>query len=173
MDVTQTRGHALGQFVKFGLVGGSGFVVNLIVYAAAIAAHGGPLHADDEITVILSSPFHVRWYHVASTIAFLVANLANYQLNRMWTFRDSHRRSWWSNYWPFLIIGVLAQVATLGILTTLNHPHSPLLLPDPPFSAGDGPFSRKYWSQAIAVVLTMPVNFLLNKTLNFAAPRRH
>ena len=53
--------------------------------------------------------FHVRWYHGYSTVAFLVANLWNFQLNRMWTFRSTHHARWWKEYWPFLAVGLLGR----------------------------------------------------------------
>ena len=57
------------QFLRFCLVGASGYAVNLTVYAALLAAG---LH-----------------YLVAAAIAFLVAATSNYAWNRAWTFRTS------------------------------------------------------------------------------------
>ena len=58
------------QLVRFGLVGGVGFVVNLIVYT--ICVH--PLGLD---------------YRVAAVAAWLVAVGNNFMLNRHWTFDAS------------------------------------------------------------------------------------
>jgi putative flippase GtrA len=55
------------QFVRFCVVGASGYAVNLAVYAALLAAG---LH-----------------YLAAAAISFLVAALSNYVWNRTWTFR--------------------------------------------------------------------------------------
>src|SRR5262245_58738177 len=57
------------QFLRFCLVGASGYAVNLAVYAALLAAG---LH-----------------YLAAATISFLVAAASNYAWNRTWTFRTS------------------------------------------------------------------------------------
>jgi len=57
------------QFLRFCAVGGSGYAVNLAVYAALLAAG---LH-----------------YLAAAAIAFLVAAASNYLWNRTWTFRTS------------------------------------------------------------------------------------
>jgi putative flippase GtrA len=57
------------QFVRFCAVGASGYAVNLVVYAALLAAG---LH-----------------YLAAAAIAFLVAAGNNYVWNRTWTFRTS------------------------------------------------------------------------------------
>jgi putative flippase GtrA len=55
------------QIVRFALVGGSGYVVNLAVYAGCV--HG--MGAD---------------YRVAAVLAFLVALSTNFALNRHYTF---------------------------------------------------------------------------------------
>src|SRR6202040_3593621 len=55
------------QLVRFGLVGGVGFAVNLAVYALCVHTIGLD-------------------YHVAAVAAFLVAVLNNFVLNRHWTF---------------------------------------------------------------------------------------
>src|ERR1700722_16534485 len=55
------------QLVQFGLVGGVGFAVNLLVYALLVHSTGVD-------------------YHVASAVAWLVAVINNFILNRHWTF---------------------------------------------------------------------------------------
>jgi dolichol-phosphate mannosyltransferase len=57
------------QFVRFCVVGASGYAVNLAVYAALLAAG---LH-----------------YLAAAAIAFLVAAASNYLWNRTWTFHTT------------------------------------------------------------------------------------
>jgi putative flippase GtrA len=57
------------QFLRFCLVGASGYAVNLAVYAALLAAG---LH-----------------FLAAAAISFLVAAASNYAWNRIWTFRTS------------------------------------------------------------------------------------
>jgi putative flippase GtrA len=57
------------QFVRFCLVGASGYAVNLAVYAA-----------------LLETGLH---YLAAAAIAFLVAAASNYVWNRTWTFRTA------------------------------------------------------------------------------------
>ena len=67
--------HNWKQLVKFCAVGGSGYVVNLIVFALAFEL--GNLH-----------------HLVAATIAFSVAVTNNFWWNRRWTFsaREGRRR---------------------------------------------------------------------------------
>jgi dolichol-phosphate mannosyltransferase len=56
------------QFVRFGLVGASGYVVNIAVYALCVH----PLAID---------------YRASATLAFLAAVTNNFWWNRHWTFR--------------------------------------------------------------------------------------
>ena len=61
------------ELVRFGVVGASGYVVNLLVFSLAV--HGADAH-----------------YRVAATAAFVVAVANNFFWNRHWTFaaRDGH-----------------------------------------------------------------------------------
>ena len=118
--------HNWEQLFRFGLVGASGVFVNLFV--AIMCKKIGP----DEDGIFFDLPltdFNVRWYHVYSTIAFLVANLWNFELNRLWTFRSAKHAGWFREYFPFLTVGILAQTIGLGILTLLMHPDSVFSLP--------------------------------------------
>ena len=158
----------LGLLARFGVVGGSGVVVNLITLV--VLRRVGP-HFDDAVVALGSSGFNLRWYHVFSTIAFLVANLWNFQLNRSWTFRSSRVSGWWHEYWPFLAVGFGGQVVGLALLTLLMHPHSPVSLPTSVFDDSSGLRNRLYWSQLIVIALVMPVSFVFNKLWTFAAVR--
>ena len=63
-----SRKHNWFQLVRFGLVGASGFVVNLAVYAVLV-------HVADV------------YYLLAATGAFVVAVGNNFLWNRIWTFK--------------------------------------------------------------------------------------
>jgi len=158
------------QLFRFALVGGSGVVVNLFV--AIMCKKIGP----DENGIFFDLPlteFNVRWYHVYSTIAFLVANLWNFQLNRWWTFRSSKHATWWREYWPFLAVGMLGQAIGLVLLTLLMHHGSPIALPTDPLDDTTGLRTRLYWAQLIVIVVVTPLSFVLNKLWTFAAVRTH
>jgi putative flippase GtrA len=62
------RSHNWFQLVRFSLVGGSGYVVNLAVYS----------------TLVVLLDVH---YVIAAMIAFCVAVTNNFMLNRRWTFK--------------------------------------------------------------------------------------
>jgi putative flippase GtrA len=162
------HGHNWLLLFRFAVVGVTGVFVNLLV--TIICNKVGP----DEDNAFLGLPvndYHIRWYHVFSTIAFLVANVWNFQLNRMWTFRSAKHASWPSEYVPFLTVGLLAQVVGLGILTLLMHPDSPLALPPDIFDDSTGFRTRLYWAQLVTIAVVTPVSFVFNKLWTFSAVR--
>jgi dolichol-phosphate mannosyltransferase len=92
-------------------------------------------------------------YRLAATGSFLVAVTNNYFWNRVWTFRHQRGHMAYQGL-RFLIVSVVVYGANLLLLTLLVE-------------AGVG----KIVSQAIAVVLVTPLNFLGNKLWSFR--RRH
>jgi putative flippase GtrA len=160
--------HNWRLLFRFGIVGFSGVFANLLV--TILCNKIGP----DEDNIFVNLPltdYNVRWYHVFSTIAFLVANLWNFQLNRLWTFRSAKHAGWLSEYFPFLTVGLLAQVVGLAILTLLMHPDSPLALPPHIFDDSTGFRTRLYWAQLITIGVVTPISFVLNKLWTFSAVR--
>ena len=119
------------QLFKFGLVGASGYVVNIAVFA--VLAEGAGVH------------------HIAAAIgAFCVAVTNNFLWNRHWTFRASAGHAGFQ-----AARFVTVSVAALGLnLIALELLVSVAELPEVP-------------SQAIAVALAMPVNFIGNKLWTF------
>lgn len=165
--VTRHRRN-VALLVRFGLVGATGVVVNLLTLVVLHAL--GP-HFAGAVVGLGPSEFNLRWYHVYSTIAFLVANLSNFQLNRTWTFRSNQAAAWWHEYWPFLTVGLGAQAVGLALLTLLLHPYSPLSLPTELFDDSTVLRSRLLWAQLVVIAVVMPVSFVLNKLWTFAAVR--
>ena len=119
------------QLVRFGLVGGVGFVVNLVVYAVCV--HGAGVD-----------------YHVANVVAWLVAVLNNFVLNRHWTFDAADGRAH-AQAMRFLLVSLAAEILSLLLLTL--------------FVQGAG--LSKVPAQALAVAASMPLNFLGNKLWSF------
>jgi len=87
------------QLVRFGLVGGVGFIVNLAVYA------------------LLVGPGNVN-YHVAAVAAWLVAVLNNFVLNRHWTFDAREGRARFQAI-RFLVVSLVAFGVSQLLLTVL------------------------------------------------------
>ncbi|WP_414646329.1 GtrA family protein [Corynebacterium sp. UBA2622] len=160
------------EFVKFGIVGGSGVVVNFLIFYVAnkMLEHGGG-HEYDALFNLFGTRWNVRWYHALSTIAFVVANVWNYQLNRSWTFRRIPQKSWLRGFFPFLATGLVAFVVSLTLLTLLMNPTSPIALPSDVFDGSSGLRTKSYWAQAISTLIAMPVNFIINKFWAFGKPK--
>lgn len=162
--------HPASQAFRFLAVGGTGLVVNLLVVVACNKL--GP----DEHGIALNLPgidYNVRWYHVFATGAFLAANLSNFQLNRIWTFRTSLHARWIDEYWPSLVTGLLGLVLNLGVLTVLLHQGSPVSLSPDFFDDSTGLRTRLYWAQFIALMVVTPFSFVLNRVWTFGAGLGH
>ena len=102
-------------------------------------------------TVMLKSE-HLH-YAAAATGSFLVAVTNNYVLNRVWTFRHQRGHIAYQGL-RFFVVSAVVYGANLLLLTLFVQ-------------AGLG----KIVSQAIAVVLVTPLNFLGNKLWSFRRKR--
>ncbi len=87
------------QVAKFGIVGASGYLVNLGVYSFMLEAVG--VH-----------------YLAAATVSFVVAASWNYWWNRHWTFRAQRGHFGYQGMRFFVVSGVV-YIANLGVLTLL------------------------------------------------------
>ena len=92
-------------------------------------------------------------YRLAATGSFVVAVMNNYLWNRLWTFRHSRGHFAFQGV-RFFVVALIAYVGNLLILTVLVE-------------LGLG----EIVSQAIAIVLVTPANFIGNKLWSFR--RRH
>lgn len=126
------------QLFQFAVVGASGYVVNLIVFALLTELAG----------------FH----HVLAAIgAFCVAVTNNFILNRIWTFRSQGAREHHAGFQAarFFAVSVVGLTVNLIVLTLLV----------------DGLELSELPSQAIAVAVATPVNFVGNKLWTFGRAR--
>lgn len=162
--------HNVVLLVRFGVVGASGVLINLITLILVKKLGPG---FDEAVFGLPLGEFNLRWYHVYSTIAFFVANLWNFQLNRSWTFRSAGHTRWLKEYLPFLAVGLAGQAIGLALLTGLLHPHSLLSLPSDVLDDSTGFRTRLYWAQLIVIAVVTPLSFVINKLWTFAAVRTH
>jgi putative flippase GtrA len=95
-------GHSSNQFLRFCLVGASGVIVNTIVMWALSQALG-------------------LNYIFSSICAFLVANLTNFLLNKIFTFasHDWSPASFASQYFRFLGVSLVGLGINLVVLVAL------------------------------------------------------
>jgi putative flippase GtrA len=122
------------QLMQFGLVGASGYVVNLIVFAAL--THFFDLH------------------HIAAAIgAFVVAVTNNFWWNRHWTFdaRHGHAGFQAARFFTVSVLALGVNLVALELLVRGGMAELP--------------------SQALAVAIAMPFNFIGNKIWTFDEPR--
>ena len=116
------------QLAKFGVVGATGYVINLAVYASLLGLGA----------------------HTAALISFVVSAANNYWWNRHWTFAKQ-KGHFAHQGMRFFLVAVVAlavnQVWLLIFLDCLNW--------------------GKLVSQAVAVILVTPLNFLGNKLWSF------
>ena len=96
------RRHNWVQLVKFGVVGGSGYVVNLAVFAAAVK---------------IADVHHL----VAATLAFVVAVTNNFWWNRHWTFgaKDGHAGFQAARFFTVSVAAFLFAAAVLELLVSV------------------------------------------------------
>lgn len=149
-----TRRQNWWQLLKFSMVGGSGFIVNLLVYSISLRVMG-------------DAPGGIEDYQLAAVIAFFVANMSNYALNRIWTFRERGGGALVLEYGRFLAIGVLSLVVGLVILTVLVQVFE---LPEQ-LAHTQITDLGKVIAQAIAIVLVTPLGFIGNKLWTFKGYR--
>ena len=125
-----------------------------------------PVDVHDVAFALVPTPYNVRWLHVFSLLSFIVANIWNFELNRIWTFKHSGvvERT---RFLHFFAVGLAARFVGFFILTALTHPHSPVRLSPEVFDDSTGLRTMAYWAQLIMIILTTPLSFLLNKFWTF------
>ena len=126
------------KFVKFGIVGASGFVI-----------HGGLLY-------LLRDVVEINQF-VANIIGFVAAATSNYFLNRWWTFRSQEKQVT-VEYLKFFLVSVVGLGINTGSLWLLTH-----LVPS---WTGEGDW-RFYILWLIAVGITTLWNFFGNMLFTF------
>ncbi len=122
------RRHNWVQLFKFGVVGASGYVINLAVFSALLG-----------------------WgAHVAAAISFVVAAASNYWWNRHWTFAGQKGNFALQGMRFYIVSAVAFAFNQLWLVIFIDWLHW-----------------REVLSQAIAIVLVTPLNFLGNKLWSF------
>src|SRR5439155_18356017 len=113
---------------------------------SVVGATGYAINLSVYTILLRRADFH---FTLAATCSFLVAVTNNYIWNRLWTFQ-AQRAHVGCQGLRFLIVALVAYGANLGLLTALI-----VLGMD------------KVVSQAIAVILVTPLNFIGNKLWSF------
>ncbi|HWB23460.1 MAG TPA: GtrA family protein [Gaiellaceae bacterium] len=116
------------QLAKFGVVGASGYAINLVAYTLLLGLGA----------------------HSAAAISFILAATSNYWWNRHWTFVETKGHFGYQGL-RFLAVSAVALIANqIWLVVFLDW-----------FGWG------KVISQALALALVVPLNFLGNKLWSF------
>jgi len=138
--------HLPVRFLKFAVVGGTGFLFNLAVMALLLTQTS--LHG---------------WR--ASAIACLVANFQNYILNNSWTYADRSHKGFrkLEGYFSYLLV----SAAGLGVTTALYAGFARALAGASLMQTGNGShlLLARLGCQFVAVLAGIWTNFKLNKVL--------
>ncbi|MBD5404946.1 GtrA family protein [bacterium] len=84
------------RFLKFGLVGGFGTIVNLVIFALLTLAGVHPL--------------------ISATVSFIVAATFNYILNSVWVFKDRGHKCTKTLWVKFMCVSVFSLCINLIVL---------------------------------------------------------
>jgi putative flippase GtrA len=117
---------------------------------STVGASGYVINLAVYTALLRGAGFH---YTAAATCSFLVAVTNNYIWNRLWTFHAQRGHVGWQGL-RFLVVAVLAYAANIVLLSGL-------------IALG----VDEVLSQAIAVVLVTPLNFVGNKLWSFRRAR--
>jgi putative flippase GtrA len=117
---------------------------------SAVGASGYAINLAVYTALLRGAGFH---YTLAATCSFVVAVTNNYIWNRLWTFHAHRGHVGWQGL-RFLVVALVAYGVNLALLSAL-------------IAFG----LDKVLSQAIAVVLVTPLNFIGNKLWSFRVRR--
>jgi putative flippase GtrA len=128
------------QLFQFGLVGASGYVVNLIVFAILTGSGLFFREGSDGLG------FH---YIPAAIISFCVAVTNNFLWNRHWTFdaKDGHAGFQAARFFTVSVLALGVNLIALELIVRAGMDDLP--------------------AQAIAIAIAMPFNFIGNKLWTF------
>ena len=153
-------GESLWQFVRFCVVGGSGVVVNLVVFTLVLLVWllaTGHIHSSHELVTAVHGLIVKKntagvpsgAAYLANAAGFVVSVMSNYYLNRRWTFRSTKEVA--RELPKFFTVSVIAYGGQLAIFWLLREQAHVAPIP----------------SQLIAIVFVMPINFVANKLWSF------
>ena len=134
------------KFLKFGIVGASGMVVDfalLYVLRDIVGLHD----------------------ILANTISFTAAATSNYFLNRIWTFR-SHEKQVSVEYLKFIGVSIVGLLINNGVLL-LCKTLWPDLYGQVLFNLGSQPITGLYLFKLVAIAVTTIWNFFGNMLFTF------
>ena len=136
-------GEGLGRFIKFGVVGASGVLVNMGIFA---------LFAE----IVLVGQEDATRHVLAGTMGVIVSILTNFLLNDAWTWRDRRRvglRPFLGRMGKYYVVAGIAGLVQVGVLYVLSGPLG----------------LNAYLSNFAGIVAGVLINFFVNNLWTFRA----
>lgn len=142
ISLPEEKERAVIQFIKFGIVGVSNTILSYLINVAAL---------------LVLAPFHISWdYFAANIIAFILSVAWSFFWNNKYVFkaRDGEKRNIWAalakTYVSYAVTGLLlANILSYIWIDLIGI--------------------SKYIAPLLNLVISVPVNFLLNKLWAFKA----
>ena len=160
--LTKKRRRELVRFVKFGVVGTVGAVVdfgsfNILIIAGWLAS------------ALIRLPFGLTITEtgVAATIAFMLAVTNNFLWNRYWTYPDSRSKPIASQYLIFMLINGFGLLIRLPLVEILPGPISQLLINLLNVGLHFAEIMSKNLALATALVIALFWNFFVNRYITY------
>ena len=105
--MTDRGSSLLARFVRFGIVGGSGVLVNLGLYGL--------------LTRILDFGLTLTGRYVSYALSVEISIITNFFLNDIWTFADRRKRaSFWTRFCRFHVVSLVGAGVNWGVFAALN-----------------------------------------------------
>jgi len=144
------------QFFKFCIVGGTNFLISLIVYYFVMWVFGRfpeGAHSSNLVTAFL---FRFD-YQIANVLAFIISVLNAYILNRVWVFRKEAIKAakgavfrFFASYGFTFLLSVFLAWAWVELFSV-----------------------SKNYVPILNVLITTPINYLLSKYFSFRKKKTH
>jgi putative flippase GtrA len=146
-----TDGRERTRFIRFAIVGTIGALVDFGTFN------------------LLASVLGIH-YVLASVCSFIVAMVNNFLWNRYWTFPDSRSKSASQQLIQFSVVNVIGLAIRTPLFAVLSSPLQSLfdLLPFLPVSIFDAEMLGHNLALAIAVIVVLFWNFIVNRKWTFS-----
>jgi putative flippase GtrA len=104
---------------------------------------------------------------IAGAISFSMAVTQNFLWNRFWTYPESKKHPFLSQYFQFFIINAMALVIRLPILTLLPKPFSGMIITLLHVSDRTAEVLANNAALGVAVIIAMFWNFFINRFVTY------
>lgn len=145
--IEKITGIPLKRLIKFGIVGGSGVLVNMGIF-------------------YILNEFFLIDYSISGIIAIELSIINNFSWNHLWTWRDRKTEKTktvvllgFSSRWNSFLLRLVKYHMVAGISGLVNYGVLRLLV--------DGLVWNKYLSNLIGIGMAMAINFIINHKWTF------